>query len=227
MDMIVSLKSVSRVFKTGQIKVHAVNNVSLQIPQGSFQVIAGASGSGKTTLLNLIGGLDHSTSGEVNVAGRNLNTLDEQTLSVFRRHQAGFIFQGNNLLATLTAFENIEIPLILIGAPERKAKVETILADVGLHDKGAMFPQYLSAGEQQRVAVARALVHSPEIVLADEPTANLDSQTGAEIVELLKNLNRKLNRTILLATHDPRIIDRNENVIMLRDGKIDIYKTQT
>ena len=220
MTSAVSLQSVSKVFVTGGARVKAVSDVSFEIPAGSFQVIAGPSGSGKTTLLNLIGGLDQVTSGDVLVGDMALSQMDEQDLARYRRHRVGFIFQGNNLITTLTAFENIEIPLILINAPHRKSRVQALLKDIGLADKAHMFPQYLSAGEQQRVAVARAVVHSPEIILADEPTANLDAKNGAEILRLLQRLNRQLRRSILLSTHDPRIIENSDNVLWLSDGRL-------
>ena len=216
----ITLQDVTKKFTTGQTQVSAVSHVSISIPRGSFRVLAGTSGSGKTTLLNLIGGLTRPTSGRIMIGDQDLTEMDEQALALFRRHQVGFIFQGNNLISTLTAFENIEIPLILTQAVSRKAKVEAILKDVGLLHKQQMFPHYLSVGEQQRIAIARAVVHSPEIVLADEPTANIDSKASEEILLLLQTLNRKLNRTILFSTHDPKIIEQNEKVIWLKDGSV-------
>jgi len=216
----ITLQDVTKKFTTGRTQVYAVSHVSLSIPRGSFRVVAGTSGSGKTTLLNLIGGLTRPTTGKIMIGDQNLSEMDEQALAIFRRHRVGFIFQGNNLISTLTAFENIEIPLILTRASDRRAKVESILEDVGLLHKQQMFPRYLSVGEQQRIAIARAVVHSPEIVLADEPTANIDSKASEEILLLLQTLNQKLNRTILFSTHDPKIIEQNEKVIWLRDGEI-------
>jgi len=216
----ITLQDVTKKFTTGRTQVYAVSHVSLSIPRGSFRVVAGTSGSGKTTLLNLIGGLTRPTTGKIMIGDQNLSEMDEQALAIFRRHGVGFIFQGNNLISTLTAFENIEIPLILTRASDRRAKVESILEDVGLLHKQQMFPRYLSVGEQQRIAIARAVVHSPEIVLADEPTANIDSKASEEILLLLQTLNQKLNRTILFSTHDPKIIEQNEKVIWLRDGEI-------
>jgi putative ABC transport system ATP-binding protein len=215
------MQQVSKIFVTGGARVKALANISLEIQEGAFWVVAGPSGSGKTTLLNLIGGLDEVTSGEIQVGGMNLSGMTERDLALYRRHHVGFIFQGNNLIPTLTAFENIEIPLILTGEPERKAKVHDILAEIGLQGKAHRFPQFLSAGEQQRVAVARALVHAPRLVLADEPTANLDLKTGTDILSLLQRLNRKLKRTVLFSTHDQRIIGTAENVLRLRDGRLE------
>ena len=214
------LKDVTKIFTTGQTQVKAVSGVSISIPQGCFRVIAGTSGSGKTTLLNLIGGLERPTSGDIMIGHRNLSRMDEQALAIFRRQQVGFIFQGNNLISTLTAVENVEIPLILTQASDRKARIEAVLNDVGLLHKQHMSPQHLSVGEQQRIAIARAVVHSPEIILADEPTANIDSKAGEDILFLLQTLNQKLKRTILFSTHDSRIIEKSETVIRLRDGRV-------
>lgn len=216
----ITLQDVTKTFTTGQTQVNAVSQVSISIPGSSFRIVAGTSGSGKTTLLNLIGGLTRPTTGRIIIGDQNLTEMDEQALAIFRRNQVGFIFQGNNLISTLTAFENIEIPLILTQASDRRAKVEAILNDVGLLHKQQMFPRYLSVGEQQRIAIARAMVHSPEIVLADEPTANIDSKASEDILLLLQTLNQKLNRTILFSTHDPKIIEQNEKVIWLKDGRV-------
>jgi len=220
MKTALSMQQVSKIFTTGGIQVKALTNISLEIQEGAFWVVAGPSGSGKTTLLNLIGGLDEVTSGEIQVDGMKLSGMTERGLALYRRHHVGFIFQGNNLIPTLTTFENIEIPLILTGEPERKAKVHDILGEIGLQGKAHRFPQFLSAGEQQRVAVARAVVHAPRLVLADEPTANLDLKTGTNILSLLQHLNQKLKRTVLFSTHDQRIIDTAENVLRLRDGRL-------
>lgn len=216
----ITLKNVTKTFTTGQTQVNAVSGVSISIPRGSFRVVAGTSGSGKTTLLNLIGGLERPTSGNIIIGHQDLTEMDERALAIFRRYQVGFVFQGNNLISTLTAFENIEIPLMLTQASDRKAKVEAILNDVGLLHKQQMFPRYLSVGEQQRIAIARAVVHAPEIILADEPTANIDSKAGEDILLLLQTLNQKLKRTILFSTHDPKIIEKNEKVIWLKDGEV-------
>ncbi len=217
----ITLKDVTKIFTIGQTQVTAISSVSISIPRGSFRVIAGTSGSGKTTLLNLIGGLERPTSGNIFMGQQDLTEMNEQALAIFRRHQVGFIFQGNNLISTLTAFENIEIPLILTQAQDRKTKVEAILRDVGLLHKQGMFPHTLSVGEQQRIAIARAVVHEPEIILADEPTANIDSKAGEDIFLLLQTLNQKLKRTILFSTHDPKIIGKNEKVIWLKDGRLE------
>lgn len=216
----IQLNGVTKVFRTGDSKIEAVSKVTLSLPSGAFYIIAGASGSGKTTLLNLIGGLECPTEGTITCGPKNLDQMNENDLAIFRRYQVGFIFQGNNLIPTLTAAENVEIPLILTNAKDRQKKVEAILEEVGLGDKQNMFPQYLSIGEQQRIAIARAVVHSPEIILADEPTANIDSRTSDHIFMLLQRLNQKLNRTVLFSTHDTRLIAKSDRVIRLEDGRV-------
>lgn len=215
----INIQNVTRQFTQGVHTYTALNDVSLNVSQGSFNVLAGPSGSGKTTLLNLIGGMDQPTTGQVLVDGQAIHELDEKGLAVYRRGSVGFIFQGNNLVDSLTVFENILLPLQLNGSSDFSA-AESMLGRVGLSDKRDLFPVMLSGGEQQRVAVARALIHSPHIVLADEPTANLDSATGETVVQLLHDLHQELNISIIMATHDPRIIDKAERVIQLVDGKV-------
>ena len=217
---LINLKGVTKRFLSGNTDIAAVTQVSLTIPSGSFCIVAGASGSGKTTLLNLIGGLERPTSGNISVGNRQLDQMNEQALALFRRQQVGFIFQGNNLIPTLTALENVEIPLILTQVANPRNAAAAALADVGLADKQNSFPQFLSIGEQQRIAIARAMVHAPAIVLADEPTANLDSKTGSQILLLLQKLNQNQRRTIIISTHDPQIIQKHEAVIQLVDGRI-------
>ncbi len=217
---LITLKDVSKRFLSGNTEVFAVSHVSLTVPDGSFCIVAGASGSGKTTLLNLIGGLEHPTSGTISVGSWKLNQMTEQALALFRRHQVGYIFQGNNLISTLTALENVEIPLILTQEANHRDLAAAALADVGLAHKQSSFPQFLSIGEQQRIAIARAMVHAPAIVLADEPTANLDSRTGGQILSLLHKLNQNHGRTIIIATHDPQIISKHDTVVHLADGQI-------
>ncbi len=213
------LAHVSRIFGDQGEKVEAVRDVSFTVPENSMWVIAGPSGSGKTTLLNLAGGMDRPTSGDVHVGEFYLNGLDEHGLSLFRRSHVGFIFQGNNLIPTLSAYENIELPLLLNGE-ETGEKISAIIDDIGLGHRARAFPNTLSGGEQQRVAIARAFVHSPSIVLADEPTANLDSKTALDVFDLLIELNKKMRSTILFATHDPMIIERADDVLKLSDGRL-------
>jgi len=218
-DLIV-LKDVTKRFLSGKTEIDAVAQVTLTIPEGSFWVVAGASGSGKTTLLNLIGGLERPTSGNITVDNRRLDQMNEQALALFRRRHVGYIFQGNNLISSLTALENVEIPLILTQVTNHRDLAAAALTDVGLSDKQHSFPHLLSIGEQQRIAIARAMVHAPAIVLADEPTANLDSKTGGQILSLLQNLHQNHGRTIIIATHDPQIISKHEAVIHLADGQV-------
>ncbi len=216
----VNLKNVSKVFGSGDISVKAISDISVSIPKHTFFVIAGPSGAGKTTLFNLIGGLDRPTSGEIIVGDFNLNKMNEKKLALFRRKHLGFIFQGNNLIPTLTVFENIELPLLLNGIKNKKSKIFDMLKTVGLGPRKDTFPQYLSGGEQQRVAIARAVVHSPSIILADEPTGNLDSKTSEDILFLLEKLNKQFKATVLFSTHDTTIINKCKNVLNLTDGTL-------
>lgn len=217
---LISLKDVSKQFISGNAEVFAIKQLSLAVLDGSFCVIAGASGSGKTTLLNLIGGLERPSNGNITVGSQRLDQMSEQSLALFRRHQVGYIFQGNNLISTLTALENVEIPLILTQIANHRDLAAAALKDVGLADKLHSFPQLLSIGEQQRIAIARAMVHAPALILADEPTANLDSKTGGQILSLLRYLNQNHGRTIIISSHDPQVISQHENVIHLADGQI-------
>ncbi len=219
-DHVIRLDNVSRVFKSNGSVVNAVSSVSFAVPGQSIWVLAGPSGSGKTTLLNLIGGMDRPTSGEIIVGNYHLNQMDEKELALFRRFHVGFIFQGNNLIPTFTVYENVELPLLLTSAGRMDEKIKEMLDTVGLKDRASFLPRRLSGGEEQRVAIARALVHSPSVVLADEPTANLDSETAADIFDLLLELNDKLKTIIVFATHDPMIVDKANNVLKLADGKI-------
>jgi len=217
---LITLMDVSKRFKSGNTEVCALSQVSITIPDGSFSIVAGASGSGKTTLLNLIGGLERPSSGSITVGLRQLDQISEHALAIFRRHQVGYVFQGNNLISTLTALENVEIPLILTQVAHHRDLAAAALADVGLAEKQHCFPQILSMGEQQRIAIARAMVHSPAVVLADEPTANLDSGTGGQILSLLQEMNQRQGRTVIISTHDPQIIGKYESVVQLADGRL-------
>ena len=202
--------------------VKAVNGVNLKIEEGEFSSVVGPSGSGKTTLLNLIGGIDKPTKGRVILDGIEISSLPERKLSELRLRKIGFVFQSYNLIPVLTAFENVEFVLILrgVGKKERREKVMKILRDVGLEELADRPLTKLSGGEQQRVAVARAIVGEPKIVLADEPTANLDSENAIALVELMKKLNEEKGVTFILSTHDIRVVERTRRVIKLVDGKI-------
>lgn len=219
--------NLNKVFKNFNIEFWALKNVSFSVEKGEFLILAGPSGSGKTTLLNLIGGMDDITSGDIYYDDIRLKALSKNSLSKFRRNNMGFIFQKFNLIDTLTVYENVELPLVLhkVNKKERKRLVEDIIDKVNLYDKINQFPKYLSGGQQQRVAIARALVGNPKVVLADEPTANLDSENAFECINLLKKLNKEKGTTIILSTHDQRIFNEEKNVIYLTDGRINTEKT--
>ncbi len=208
-------------YQNGTI-VKAINGVNLKIERGEFTSIVGPSGSGKTTLLNLIGGIDRATKGKVILDGIEISSLPERKLSELRLRKIGFVFQAYNLIPVLTAFENVEFVLILRGVSkrERKKMVMNVLKDLGLEELAHRPLTKLSGGEQQRVAVARAIVGEPKIVLADEPTANLDTENAIALVELMKKLNEEKGITFLLSTHDSRVVERTKRVIKLVDGKI-------
>src|SRR4026208_2440396 len=202
---IVRFSSVSKRFERDGFEVVALDNVSLDIHQGDFFALMGPSGSGKSTLLNLLAGIDRTTEGEVEVLGTELATLNESQLAVWRNSHVGYIFQTFNLVPVLTAFENVELPLLLtkLSKAQRRKNVETALELVGLSDRMDHQPRQLSGGQEQRVAIARAIVTDPDLILADEPTGNLDARSGEEILQILSTLNRELNKTIIMVTHDP------------------------
>ena len=219
---IVSVEAVRREYHQGEFLVKALQGVDLKIDKGEFTVLMGPSGSGKTTLLNIIGGLDTPTSGSVNVDGQELSTMSSGELSEMRLHRLGFVFQAYNLIPVLSAFENTEfVPLMQgVDPAERKENVMKILEEVGLKGMENRLPAELSGGQQQRVAVARALAGKPVLILADEPTANLDSKTGYELIDLMKKLNEEEGVTFLFATHDPKVMEAAKRVIKLVDGQI-------
>ena len=222
-DPIVSIVNVVKEYQLGSTVVPALRGVSLDVFPGEFISIAGPSGSGKTTLLNLIGCVDTATRGLVRVAGRNTATLGERELTRLRLDTIGFIFQSFNLVGVLNVFQNVELPLLLqgrLGRRERRTRVEALLDQVGLADHARHRPSELSGGQRQRVAVARALVGGPQIVLADEPTANLDSVTGEKIVDLMKELNQRDGTTFIFSTHDARVMAHADALVKLADGQI-------
>jgi putative ABC transport system ATP-binding protein len=222
MKNLFSLKNISKTFGEKDIKVRALTNINLEIQKGEFMALVGPSGSGKSTLLNIMSGLDIPTLGEVELAGKNIAALGGDELSDFRRDHIGFIFQSYNLIPVLTVKENIEYIMLLQRKSNefRKNAVEQILSEVGLTGYEQRFPSQLSGGQQQRVAIARAIVSKPEIILADEPTANLDSKTGAELIELMARLNTEYQTTFIFSTHDPKIMKRAKRLVTLEDGKI-------
>ncbi len=220
---IVSVQNVSKDYQLGKTIVPALRGVSLDIERGEFLSIAGPSGSGKTTLLNLIGCVDTATSGVVTVGGKDTRHLSERQLTDLRLHTIGFIFQSFNLVQVLSVFQNVEFPLLLqgkLGAKERENRVMGLLEAVGIGVYRNHRPSELSGGQRQRVAVARALVSRPALVLADEPTANLDSQTGATIIDLMKEMNRRDGTTFIFSTHDPKVMAHANAVVRIADGQI-------
>jgi putative ABC transport system ATP-binding protein len=221
--MVVHAESVTRTYGNGNAVVAALRGVDLDVGAGELVVIMGPSGSGKSTLLNLLGALDTPTSGEVAIDGQRLSGMDDAARTALRRHRIGFVFQQFHLVDHLTALENVALPLLTARRPraERADRAAAMLATVGLADKGGRLPSELSGGEQQRVAVARALVHEPVLVLADEPTGNLDSDTGAEVIALLSNTRHAGGHAVVVVTHDPAIASVADRVIRLRDGRIE------
>jgi ABC-type lipoprotein export system ATPase subunit len=218
---IVSLRNVSKDYLTDGLRVHALDDVSLEMNRGEFVALVGRSGCGKSTLLNLAGAMDFPTSGSVLLDGVDTSTLKDAGLTLLRREKVGFIFQSFQLLHTLTVFENVELPLLLAGKPDARAAAKEKLAWVELEGLGDRYPHQLSGGQMQRVGIARALVQSPAILLADEPTGNLDTGTGNLILDLLKRLTRELNTATLMATHSAEAAALSDAIVRLRDGKIE------
>ena len=216
----IRVSSLSMRLASGGRVVNILTDVSLEVPAGQFLAIAGPSGSGKSTLLGLIAGLDQPTAGRIEVAGVEITALDEDALARFRLDHVGYVFQSYHLIPTLTAEENVAIPLELADVPDAAPRARTLLAEVGLAERGHHYPVQLSGGEQQRVAVARALARRPPLLLADEPTGNLDSATGKQIIELLVGANRRLGTTLVLVTHDAALAAHADRVVTLRDGRI-------
>jgi len=219
---VTKVENVTRIFKIGKIETQALRGVTLSIESGEFTALVGPSGSGKTTLLQLIGCLDQPTSGRVFINGKDVSQLNRNQRADVRRGTIGFIFQFFALIPTLTAYENIELPLLLTGASaaERRQRVTQLLEAVELSDRSHHRPDQLSGGQQQRVAVARALAMRPGVILADEPTANLDTDNGRQVMEIMQTLNRQTGTTFVFATHDPRVIKYAPRVVTLRDGLI-------
>jgi putative ABC transport system ATP-binding protein len=212
----------TKLYRMGEVTVTALDGVDFTVERGEFVAIMGPSGSGKSTLLHLLGGLDTPTSGEISLAGQALSQLSDDQITRFRRQKIGFIFQFYNLLPTLTAAENVALPLLIEGTrpAEYRSRLKNLLTLVGLEDRASHLPDQLSGGQQQRVAIARAFANQPEIVLADEPTGNLDSRSGTSILELLRKACRELNATIVMVTHDPRAASYADRVVFLKDGQI-------
>jgi putative ABC transport system ATP-binding protein len=221
---VVKMENVTKNYNVGKLEVPALRGLTFSIEKGDFAAIAGPSGSGKTTLLNLFGCLDKPSGGKVFIEDHDIIKLSPDELADVRNNHIGFIFQNFNLIPVLSAFENVEFPLILLkkhSAKQRKELVMKMLADVGIADLAGRRPTEMSGGQQQRVAIARALVKNPDYVLADEPTANLDSRTGEGILSLMKEMNSKLQMTFIFSTHDPRVMAHAKRLITLRDGEIE------
>lgn len=222
MDCLVHVERVSRKYPLDHREVVALEDVSVEIAVGEFLAIAGPSGSGKSTLLNLIGCIDRPTSGSIFIRGRDVTALSAVELAALRRRELGFVFQSFNLIPVFTAFENVEYPLLLSRTPERerRARVSEALERVGLAERANHRPDLLSGGERQRVAVARAIVHRPSLVLADEPTANLDTRTAMQLIGLMRELNQGTGCTFIFSTHDQRLLDQAGRIVRLCDGRI-------
>ncbi|MBN2061908.1 MAG: ABC transporter ATP-binding protein [Deltaproteobacteria bacterium] len=228
MESIVELKDTRKIYQQGKVEVHALDGITMEISKGDFTALCGPSGSGKTTILNLIGGLDFPTGGSVILEGKDLAGLSRSKISAIRRDRIGFVFQAYNLIPVMTAYENAEFVLKLQGAPEKECrlKVMNVLKNVGLEGMEDRRPDEMSGGQQQRVAIARAIVTRPAIVLADEPTANVDSATAGALLDIMYSLNQEYKITFLLSTHDKLVMDRTRRLIRLRDGRIDSIEDQ-
>lgn len=223
MSTILKISSISRIYQKGQVEIPALRNVSFEVDEGSYLSIVGKSGSGKSTLLNLVGGLDTPTEGKIEINGEDLAEMNRYQLALHRRNAVGMIFQSFNLIQNRTAIENIMLPLIFAGVPRRQRKEQAgkLLEQVGLAGRVNHLPSELSGGEAQRVAIARSLANNPRIILADEPTGNLDSSTSAEIIDLLVSLNKDKGLTILMVTHDKETAEAvSDKIITLKDGGI-------
>lgn len=222
MNKVIKVKGVKKTYNPNTIPVHALRGVDLEIGEGEFTALVGPSGSGKTTLLNSIGGLDTPTDGSIVIRDQDIAKLSDGQMIEFRKQNIGFVFQAYNLIPVLTAKENVEFIMLLQGKSqkERDARVKELLTAVGLEDQIDRRPAQLSGGQQQRVAVARALASKPMFVLADEPTANLDSKSTADLLDIMAKLNQEENITFLFSTHDQRVIDRARRIVTLEDGKI-------
>jgi len=216
----IELVEVSRIVSSGSVQLTILHPTSLRIERGRSVAITGPSGSGKSTLLGLVAGLDAPTTGRILLDGTNITSLNEEALARLRGEKVGIVFQFFHLLPSLTAFENVLVPMEIAGATGARERAAALLAEVGLSDRGHHYPSQLSGGEQQRVAIARALANDPPIILADEPTGNLDSVTGRQVIDLLVKVNRDRGRTLVLVTHDPELAAFTDETIALRDGRV-------
>lgn len=217
---ILEIKNLSKIYGKGETEVKALDDVSFSVEQGEFVAIVGPSGSGKSTLLHILGGVDVATSGSVVIGGTDISKLDETALAIFRRRQIGLIYQFYNLIPILTVEENMNLPLLLDGKKPNKAQFDSLVEKLGLSKRLNHLPNQLSGGQQQRVSIGRALLNNPALLLADEPTGNLDSENSKEIIELLRRFNIENNQTVIIITHDERIANSADRIIAIEDGKI-------
>ena len=221
-EAVIRVENLEKTYQLGKVLIPALRGVSFVVDKGEFTIVMGPSGSGKTTLLNLIGAIDRPTRGRVFVDEKDITTMGERDLTRLRRYKIGLIFQVYNLIPTLTAVENIELPMLTAGLPRKKASQRAfyLLETVGLRERAEHLPDELSGGEQQRVAIARALANKPSVILADEPTGDLDTKTGMEVVQVLYNTAKEQSATVIAVTHDPLIAERADRLIHMRDGQI-------
>jgi putative ABC transport system ATP-binding protein len=217
---VLEVKGLTKIYGEGESKVEALKSVSFSVERGEFVAIIGASGSGKSTLMNQIGGIDKPTSGSVKIEDKEITEMGEDELAIFRRRNIGMIYQFYNLISTLTTEENIMLPWLLDGRKENRQKLSDVVDALGLKERAKHLPGEMSGGQQQRVSIGRALINDPAFILADEPTGNLDSKTGAEIMDILKYSNHHFNQTILLITHDEKIALQADRIITMKDGQI-------
>ncbi len=222
---ILQVENLKKIYGTGPNAVHALDGVNLSVENGEFVAVVGTSGSGKSTLLHMLGGLDRPTSGKVLVDGKDIFSLKEEALTIFRRRKIGFVFQSYNLVPVLNVYENVVLPIELDGKKVDKTFIQTILQTLGLRDRQTALPNQLSGGQQQRVAIARALASSPAIILADEPTGNLDSRTSQDVLSLLKVTSQKFSQTMVMITHNEEIAQMADRIIRIEDGKIQNQQT--
>ncbi|NOY05824.1 MAG: ABC transporter ATP-binding protein [Chlorobi bacterium] len=221
---IIEIQDVEKIYQDNGVPVHALRGITMNVERGEFLVIAGPSGSGKTTLLNVIGALDTPTRGKVYLEGEDLSTKSRNEIASIRLHKLGFVFQAYNLIPVLSALENIEFTMMLRGIPEkeRHERAMALMEELDIAELANKRPHEMSGGQQQRVAVARAMVNDPSIILADEPTANLDTKTGANLLDLMQRMNEEKNLTFVFSSHDPQVIERAKRLLLLKDGLIEI-----
>jgi putative ABC transport system ATP-binding protein len=221
-ETVIQVENLVKTYHLGKVSIPALRGISFDVAKGEFLVVMGPSGSGKTTLLNLIGAIDKPTSGKISIDDRDITTLGEGELTKLRRHKIGFIFQFYNLIPALTALENVELPMLTAGVSRKDAskRASQLLETVGLAERVGHLPDELSGGEQQRVAIARALANKPSVILADEPTGDLDTKTGIEVVQILYDTSKKENATVIVVTHDPAITEKADRILRMRDGNI-------